>query len=108
MPELDRAGEAGDRLEPQPPDQAGVVAGTGGEDQHAVHLLQHRLGVRPEQPRMDTFVHHAFERVGERPRLLVNLFLHVVPVRPKLDGRGARLGHAHRARDLVSRAIHDR
>ncbi len=104
--DLDRAPEAGDRLDPLLRDQCRVIAGPAGEKQHRVDSAQHGVGVRAEQPRIDAI--DAFERVGHGARLLEDLLLHEMPVGPELHGSTGGLDRDDRPLDALAARVVDR
>ncbi len=84
---------AGDALQPVFGRATTVVAGTAGQDQHRVNLLEdpRRAGIRT----VEQFGHdalHTFERVGNGARLLEDFLLHVMAVRAEL-GRATVCQH---------------
>ena len=88
--DLDRARDARQRLDPLLRDQARVVARAAGEDQHAVDLAPATASAFGPK-RCGPIAGDAFERVGDRARLLEDLLLHEVAVRTELDARARRL-----------------
>ncbi len=90
--DLDRAGYARDRLDPVTRHQSRMVAGAAGEHRDRIDALQQGLGVHPEQLWSDRLrAGHHFQGVGHGTRLLENLLLHVVTVRPQFDRIGGEL-----------------
>jgi hypothetical protein len=92
--------ELGDGFDPVARDQAGVVAGAAGEDQHAAHAVEDLGRVGAEVLRADAgAAGDQLEGVGQGLRLLEDLLLHVVAVLAQLDGVGRQAGDVHRALD---------
>ncbi len=98
---LDLGRQTGQVFQPILGHAAAVVAGAASQNQHPVDLAEYlgSAGRSLAQPIEQIRPHRldAFERVGQRARLLENLFLHVVPVRPQLGRPAVRLHRAHRA-----------
>jgi hypothetical protein len=91
--ELHGARHLGEAFHPLARDQARVIAGAGCEHEHAVHVAEDLRRARAEKALgIDAAVDHAFHGVGHRARLLVDLLLHVMPVRAEVDGIGGEIG----------------
>jgi hypothetical protein len=89
---------AGDVLQPIAGDERRVVAGTAGHDVDRAHLAQDLLGLGTEEARLQRArARDHLERIGERAGLLVDLFLHVMPVGSELDRGVLHLGEVHLA-----------
>ncbi len=104
--DLDRAGNAGERLDPLLRDERRVVAGAAGQHQHAVDSRQHGSRVGAEQRRIDAG--DGFERVRDGARLLEDLLLHEVAVRAQLDRSPRRFDRDHGPLDALAARIVDR
>ena len=101
------AGDLRNALQPVFGGEAAVVAGAAGENQHAVHAVEHAGRVVAKQIGHDAF--DALQRVANGARLLEDFLLHVVPIRPQLHRAGMRVHRAHRAlrRDVAAVSVAD-
>ena len=82
------------------------MAGAGGEDEDTGRLGEGRAGPGAEDAvHVDAGVDHRFQRVGDRPRLLVDLLLHVVTVRAQVHGGVGQVAQALRAADGLAGGI---
>ena len=94
--DVDRAGDAGDVLDPVARGQPRVIAGAAGEDLHRFHVGQHFGRIRTEQRRFEAAeVDDAFQGVADRARLLVDFLLHEVAVRAQLQRGQRHVGDVH-------------
>ena len=76
-------GDARHAFEPQARHHAGVVARPAREDMHRIDRRQDLFGAAAKERGIDAS--DAFERIGNRARLLEDFLLHEVSVRPELD-----------------------
>jgi hypothetical protein len=85
-------------LDPVARDEAGVVAGAAGEDQHRLHAVQHlRRGDAEQVGTQGLRAADHLQRRGQRLRLLEDFLLHVVRVVAQLDVVGRERAFVHRA-----------
>ena len=98
----------GQRFQPVTPNEAGVIAGTAGDDVHALHPIEDLSGAGAEG-----FLQHpplieaALQGVGDGAGLLVDLLEHVVAVGTAFHGIGGDLRNALRALYLPPARIED-
>ena len=96
------------RLEPVAADKRRVIAGAAGDDVHRARRAQHAFRIGTEEAGLQRArPHEHLERVGERARLLVDLFLHVVTVRTERHGLIGHLRDVHRAIDALALGVDD-
>jgi hypothetical protein len=85
-----------------------VKAGAAGEDHDRVDAREIRLCIDAEQLGHDRLgAGHHLQRVGQRPRLLEDFLLHVVPVGAEFDRVGRQLALVHLALDFAAAGIDD-
>ena len=101
--DLHACGDLGKQFDPVARHQARVVAGAAGDDQHRVDRLEDLVGRIAEQFGHDAL--HAFQGVRHRTRLLEDLLLHVVTVRPEFGRARMRLHGQHRAFDRAALGV---
>ena len=88
------AGHAGDGFQPVFGGAAAVIAGATGQDQHALDVTEHVGGFVTEQRRRKGL--DAFQRIGQRTRLLEDFLLHVVAVGAEFGGTAVRVHRLYR------------
>ena len=104
--DLDRAGNACNRLYPVTRNQAGVVAGSAGEHGDSVDPFHRAFCLDAEQLRHDRLrADNHLERIGYSPRLLEDFLLHVVTVRPELYGVRGQFALVHGPGHFLARAV---
>src|SRR3546814_1288866 len=89
--------------------EARVVTGAAGDDVNALHQRQDAARSRAERGFEHVIAEQPLgERVGQRPRLLVDFLEHVMRVFAALDGIGRQRRLMHRALDALIVDIPDR